>query len=91
MRSRSRLRVILDAEDRTVLVTQTLDSLVIQVDPVDDYIRGKGSPIHRKPVVLGGDFHPAGLKILDRLVATTMTKLELEGLATQGLTQDLMA
>ena len=71
------LWVILNAEERFA-VTDAFDGLIVQIGFVDLNRR-----IHRliqgKPMVLGGDFHQAGIQILDRLVGPSVSKFHFKG------------
>ena len=51
---------------------------------------GKRGRVHGEPVILRGDFDPAGFQILDRLVGAAMAEFELEGLSAEGLAQNLV-
>ena len=82
--------MILHAENRFLFVAESFNGLVIQVDPVHFDIRGQRAGINGEAVVLAGDFHPAGIEVLDRLVASAMAKLEFERLTPQRLAQNLV-
>ena len=51
---------------------------------------GKRGRVHRKSMILRGDFDFAGFQILDRLVGAAMAKFELEGFSAEGLAQNLV-
>ena len=91
MRPRRRLRMILHAEDWLRVVTHAFHRLIVQINAIDRDLGGQRTRIDRETVVLGSDFDPAAFEILDRLISSAMTKLQLEGLATKGLTQNLVA
>ena len=82
--------MVLHTKHRLGLVAQPLDGLVIQINPVHSHLRRQRRRIHCKTVVLRSDFDPTRLQIFHRLVSAPMPKLQLEGLATQRLAQNLM-
>jgi hypothetical protein len=54
-------RMILHTEDRFGFVVHSLNSLIIQVDPIHRHIAGKRFGIHGETMVLGSDLHLARL------------------------------
>ena len=90
MRSRRGFRVILHAEYRLLFMPQTFHRLVVQINAVHRHIRRQRIGINGKTMVLGGDLHPAGIQILDWLIASAMTKLEFKGFAPKSLAQNLV-
>src|SRR5579859_322539 len=91
MRPRRCFRVVLNAKNGLGLVPHTFHSLVVQVDSIHNHVRGEGSRINGKTVVLGGDFHPAGRQILHRLVCAAVAKFQFEGPPAKGLPQNLVS
>lgn len=71
-------------------MTHALNGTIIQVDVRDLYIGRQAGRIDGKAVILTGDADAAIAQIFDRLIASTVTKLELEGFATIRVTQQLM-
>ncbi len=52
--------MILDAKQRQLLVAETFDSAVVEIDMRDDAALGfEGSFLDCKAVILAGDFDPA--------------------------------
>ena len=90
VRSGRRLRMILDAKDRACLVAKPFDRPVIQIGVGNfDVIRYRGG-INRKPMVLRRDFDLSRVKILDRMIAAPMTKLQFVGGRAHRLSEYLM-
>jgi hypothetical protein len=60
-------------------VAEAFDGVVVQVD-VRDHTTGvfERFAIDREAVVLAGDLDPAGVEVLDRLLAAAMAELQLE-------------
>ncbi len=85
-----RFGMVLDAEHRLRAVPHALHRAVVQIDAVDDDLRGKRLRIDGKTVVLGGDFDAPAGQILDGLVGAAMTELELERLSAEGLAENLV-
>ena len=83
--------MVLDTKNGLRPMPQSLDRLVVQVDPVDDHIGRHGGRIHGESVVLGRDLNPARLQVLDRLIATAMAKLEFECPSTKCLAENLVS
>ncbi len=81
----------LEAESRRIGQAHALIGAVEQRAMGDDHISGQAGLIHRKAVVLAGDHHPAALQFLHRMVGTVMAELHLQSLATDRLTQNLVA
>lgn len=79
MGARRRFRVILNAEERFLAVTDAFDGLIVQIGFVDLKRSIHRLSIQGKPMVLGGDFHQAGIQVLDRLVGTSVSKLHFKG------------
>ena len=52
---------------------------------------GRSSSADGEAVVLRGDFDPAGVQVLHRLIGAAMAELELERLGAAGQRQQLMA
>jgi hypothetical protein len=59
------------------LVSHSLHTAVIQIDMGNHHLLRQRLGTHTETVVLGGDFHSAGDKVLHRLVAAPMTEFEL--------------
>ncbi len=74
-----RFRVILNAEERFLAVTDAFDGLIVQIGFVDLKRRIHRLSIQGKPMVLGGDFHQAGIQVLDRLVGPSVSKFHFKG------------
>jgi hypothetical protein len=85
------LRVILNAQHRGLSVAHAFDGAIIEVDVGDLNIARKARWIDRKTVILAGDGHLAVAQVFDGLVAAAMAELELEGLASVGMSEDLMS
>lgn len=82
--------MVLDAEDWMGAVAQSGDGLVVEIE-VGNFDFGReriGSD--GKAMVLGGDADFPALQILDRLIGSAMTELELEGATSKGEGDDLM-
>src|SRR5688572_22308814 len=86
VRSRPRLRVVLDAAGRDVEQADALDRPVVEV-----HVRQLGLAevglqalarlaLDREAVVLRGDRDPVRAQVLDRVVAAAVAERELEGL-----------
>src|SRR5207237_6301206 len=85
-----RFRMVLHAEHRFRLVTQTLDGAVVQIDVRDGDIRWQRLRVDREAVILRGDLDLARFQLLHRVVCAPMTELQLVGLAAQRQRKDLM-
>src|SRR5258708_23965774 len=91
MRPGSGFRVILNAEQRQVPVPQSFQSRVIQIYVREfDFTVWQRVWIDGKIMVVRRDFNLAGGQLLDWMVSTMMSKLQLEGLATECDTGELM-
>src|SRR5206468_10700180 len=75
VRARRGLRMVLHAKNRLGLVSHPLYRLIVEVDAIHLHICRQRFRVHRKPVVLGRDLHPARAEILHRLVGTAMAEL----------------
>ena len=91
MRPRRRFGMILHAKNRLRFVAQTFDSLVVQIDPVNRNFFRQAFCVHRKAVVLRGDFHLAGFQILHRLIAAAMAEFQFESFSAKRLAENLVA
>jgi len=83
--------MILDAENRFVLVPHSFNCLVVEIDAIHGDFGRQTFRVHGKPMILRSDFHSAGFKILDGLIGPPVAKLEFEGFPSKSLSQDLMA
>src|SRR3954453_19338953 len=90
MRPGRGLGMILHTENSFLFVPNSLDSLVVQVDPVHADLRRQRCGIDGETVILRGDFDAAGLEVLHRLIAAPMAELQLERFAAKRLAQDLV-
>ena len=50
-----------------------------------DFVTGDAFPVHRKPMVLGGNAHLSCCQVLNRLITTPVTELQFIGLSSKGL------
>ena len=84
-------RVILHTERLQLSMTQTRDRIVVQIEM--RYLAAAELALGRngESMVVRGDFDLAGLKILHRLIAATMTETHLLGPAAQRQGQNLMS
>src|SRR4030042_458493 len=85
------LGVVLNGQDRQVPVAEPFHRAVIQV-----YVAHLQPPfqvigVHGVAMVLGGDIDSVSSQIPHRMVAATVSKLQLEVLGAQGFTYELMA
>ena len=83
--------MILHAKQRLGLVSHSLDGLIVEVEPVHQHVVWQRFRVHRKSVVLRGDFNFARAQILDGLIGAAMAKFQFERRAAQGLAENLMA
>ena len=72
-------------------MAHAFDGAVVEVDVGDFHVRRQRVRVHGEPVVLGGDGDPSGAEVLDRLVAAAVAEFQLEGGATEGVAEDLVA
>ncbi|VTR69587.1 putative thioesterase [Desulfosarcina cetonica] len=87
-----RFRMVLDGKGRQPAVPDAFHGVVVQVDV--GHLHGippQALHIDGKAVILGGDLHPAGIQVLDRLVGPAMAELELVSTPAQGQTENLVA
>lgn len=97
VRTRCRLRVVLDAEGRLVEQPQAFDDVVVQADVRDlgPAVWGVADPVERRvdgeAVVVGRDLDLAGRPVLDGLVDAAVAVLQLEGAEAEGAAEDLVA
>ncbi len=91
MRSGRGLGMILNAIDRLGLVAHSLDSLVVEIDAIDQNVAGKRGGVDGKAMILRSNFHPARFQVLDRLIGATMAELEFKRPAAESLAQNLVA
>src|SRR5712691_5703568 len=91
------LGVKLDGEGRKIAMPDPLHGPIVEVQVRD--LKGGGEVrVHREPMVLCGDHHPAwpaprrraGSHLDHRLIAPAMTELHLIGPAPPGQCQELM-
>src|SRR6266404_5068872 len=90
MRARRRFWMILHAENRPAPVPHPLHRPVVQIHPVHAHLRRQRIRVHREPVVLRRDFHPARRQVLHRLVRAAMPELQFERFAAERLAQYLV-
>ncbi len=90
MRPRRRLRMMLHREDRQVAVADPFHGLVIQVFMPQTGGIAQRIQINGKTVILGGNLHLAGGHIHNRQVGTMVAEGELDGLAAQGQSKQLV-
>lgn len=79
VRARARLRVVLDAQRRLVLHDQARASAVVEVDVRDLDVGRQRGRVDGEVVVLGRDLDAARGLVADRVVASVVAELELEG------------
>ena len=77
--------MVLHGKDRLAFHPQALDCAIEQRTMGNFDMRRNGIVAHGKSVVLAGDLDLAGSLILDRMVTTTVTKLQLKRLKTERL------
>ena len=83
--------MILDGEDGKVLMPHSFDRPVIEVHLCDfDLIGIERFGIDTESMVLGGDHHPAGFEVFDRLIGSPMAKFQFECPSTKGQAQKLV-
>ena len=82
--------MVLHAEDRQALVPQALERLIVEVDVAQLDVGWKSGGIDREAMILGGDLDLAGRLVADRVVGAAVAELELEGLAAEGLAENLV-
>ena len=90
MRTSGGFGVVLHAERGERLMSQPFDSAIVQVDVSCLDIAWQALIIDREAVVLRGDLDLAVALIDDGLIDTTMAELELEGLRSECLAENLM-
>src|SRR5688572_31124398 len=89
--------MVLDRENRELLVAETLDRPVVQVPVGHLEIGGPGDPypllipLYSESVVLGGDQDLPGPEVLHRVVTPPVAIQELGGPAPEGDPQELVA
>ena len=82
--------MILHTEGGEFFVPQALHRLVVEVDVRDFEATRQGLCRDREAVVLRGDFDAARVAIQDRLVAASMSELELVGFGSAGEAHQLV-
>src|ERR1039458_1772243 len=92
MRAGSRFRVVLHAEERECLVTQTFERLVVQINVGQlDLVRVDGVGIDGEIVVVRSDFNLACSVVLNRMVAAVVAEFELVSAPAEGEATELGA
>ena len=83
--------MVLDRDDGKFSVTKPFNSTVVQVDVA--YLQSvlQSVSINCVAMVLSSDMHPAGFQISHGVIATAMSKFELEGSPSESLAQDLLS
>ena len=85
------LRVVLNGEERYLLVNKPFESAVIQIHVAQFNVRiVERLDVHAKPVILRSDFHLPCRQVFHRLVCAPMAELELERLPSQGQSDQLV-
>ena len=86
------LGVVLDRKGRTIAQGKSFNGLVVQVDVGQFQMRCRLGlfQIHRKPVILRGDFGTVLSEVQDRMVGAPMSVVHLEGIKTCCPGQQLM-
>ena len=83
--------MVLDAEDGQPLVPQALEVWSLRLTWLSSTSPGSVVGIDGEAVVLGGDLDLAGPLVAHRVIGAAVAELELEGLAAEGLAQELVA
>ncbi len=84
--------MVLDGKDGQLPVAQTLHRAVVKVDMGNlQPVVFNALRVNGVTVVLSGDMDSAGSQVTDGMIAAAMTKLQLEGLATKGAGDKLVA
>src|SRR2546429_804595 len=92
VRPRRSFRVILHAKERHFFVAHAFVGVIVQVDMRDFHVaRRKRIGVHGKTVVLRGDFHLFGEKILYRMIRAVMAEFQLEGFRSEEHTSELQS
>ncbi len=85
-------RVVLDAEERQVLVAHTFVGVVVQIQMRDfDIAGGQRFRIDAETMILGGDFHLIGKEVFHGMIGTVMTELQFKGFSAERDAAELMA
>lgn len=82
--------MILGREHRPVLDREGFDRAVIQIDLGDATVARQRFRIYCEAVVLTRNQNATGRQVLDRLIASVVAELELEGLSPCRQTEKLM-
>ena len=90
VRSGGRFGVVLDAERLQLLVADAFNGLIVQVDVSDFGPFRQGVDVEREAVILRGNLDLSGLLVEDRLIRPPMTELQLERLAAQSESEQLL-
>ena len=91
-RTRTGFRVELNGHHAMVGVFETLQRVVIEIQMRDDASDPFETPsVHAEPMVLRGDLDSARQEVADRMVGSSVTKTELEGLGAEGEREDLVS
>src|SRR6266571_1362616 len=92
VRPRRGLGVVLDGEDGQLAVAHPLGRPVVEVGVrLDEPGLLHRLRVHGEAVVLRGDLDAPGQEVLHRVVRAVVAELELEGLSSEGQTEDLVA
>src|SRR4029078_650570 len=91
VRSWARFRVALKTKRRPVGQLEALQAAIEQRPVSNAGVSGQRRGIDSKTVVLAGDHHAAGRKILPGMVCAVMAELHFHGLRTDREAEQLMA
>ena len=89
--SGARFRVVLHAVELLIRVCEARHGVVVEVYVGDPAALGQAVPLNREAMVLAGDLHLARVLVAHRVVAATVTELQLEGARPHRQSEDLVS
>ena len=92
MRAGGGFGVVLDGEGRFVFAAKSFVRVVVEIQVCQlDLFFVQRIHIDAEAVILTGDFYVSGFKVLDRVIGSSVAKLELVGLCAECQGKDLVA
>ena len=83
--------MILDAENRMLLVTDTFDGFVVEIDMSHFDVVGQIAAVDGKSVILRCDRDFTGAEVFDWLVSATVAEFEFVSRAAKDVPEDLVS
>src|SRR5579864_692745 len=83
MRTGRGFGMVLNGKNRQFLMSESLDSLVIEVQMSQFAAIGHRVPPYGKAVILGSDLYFSGLQVLHRMICSAVTEFQFIGFASE--------